>query len=280
MKALFFFVFLIISTSIFSQVYCFKADTTSFDSIAHIISENHFNKNNTGELAVKICQIFLNKPYQKGTLDVTPEEILVVNLNGFDCVTLIETCVALAYITKANKLDFKDYCLRLRFIRYRNGAITNYTSRLNYFTDWIANNQLKGIVKDVTREIGGQPYKKEINFMSFNYANYDKLRKNPDFLDSIKAIESEINKNKHYYIPKEKLPSKINKIRNGDVIAITTNIEGLDIIHSGFAYWKGSQLCLIHASSDYKKVMVTEKPLVDYLKSIKKQTGVMVLRLL
>jgi hypothetical protein len=68
------------------------------------------------------------------------------------------------------------------------------------------------------------------------------------------------------------------KIKNGDIIAITTKIKGLDISHTGFAVWKNKDLHLLHASQDAGKVVISRKNLSQYLLDNKNQSGIMVLR--
>ena len=69
-------------------------------------------------------------------------------------------------------------------------------------------------------------------------------------------------------------------IRTGDILALVTSIEGLDVTHLGFAVWKGDKLHLMHASMTHKKVVVDERTLYDYLQTRKSCPGVRVVRLL
>ena len=83
------------------------------------------------------------------------------------------------------------------------------------------------------------------------------------------------------FIPKNKLhlsPDDL-KIENGDILTITTNIKGLDVVHVGFAFWKSGQLYLLHASSVAKKVIEDPLSLYDYSWNKKAHTGVRVIRL-
>ena len=81
------------------------------------------------------------------------------------------------------------------------------------------------------------------------------------------------------YLPKSCLnvsPEELD-IRNGDIIAITTNIKGLDVVHTGFACWMDGKLHLLHASSVMKKVILDPQSLFDYSKNKKAHTGVRVI---
>ena len=70
------------------------------------------------------------------------------------------------------------------------------------------------------------------------------------------------------------------KIKNGDILAITTHIKGLDVVHVGFAIWKGEKLHLLHASSNAMKVIEDPQSLYEYSKNKKAHTGVRAIRIM
>ncbi len=196
-----------------------------------------------------------------------------------DCTTFLENTLTLSRCVKAKKNSFEDYLKELTFIRYRDGKIDDYPSRLHYFSDWIYNNTQKGIVKDVSKEIGGKPIKFNVFFMSKNPDKYKHLTESPEFVPIIAKQERAINKRKYYYIPKEKVEKIESKIHNGDLIAITTNLKGLDIGHVGIAVKEDDgRIHFLHAPLAGSKVQISEKPLPEYLAAIKKHTGIIVLR--
>jgi hypothetical protein len=255
-----------------------QADSVKFNILVSQL--NPWNRiQDPADIAIKTAALLINSPYKPGTLEITQDETLIINLTAFDCVTLVETSVAFAEIITGSKSVFTQYCEALRGIRYRNGIIDQYPSRLHYFEDWILDNTRKGILMDITKDIGGIPYLKKVSYMSQHFVEYEKLKDEPAFVDAIKAAEDHINQHDFYYIPKDKLDQVQSFIHPGDIIAITTTQEGMDISHTGFAYWKDGELCLLHASSEFKKVMITQKPMKEYLACNKSQTGIMVLRL-
>ena len=115
--------------------------------------------------------------------------------------------------------------------------------------------------------------------MSTHWNKYP-FPKDNELLEKIQKIEEKINGQNFTYIPKAKIKSIENQFLNGDIIGITTNIDGLDITHEGFAIrLQDKRVYLLHASSDFKRVMVTDKPLSEYMAKNKNQTGIMVARL-
>lgn len=213
----------------------------------------------------------LSKPYLAHTLDSNDIEQLTVRMDGFDCTTLVETVIAEA----KDSVDINKHIL---MTRYRNGIILDYASRIHYFTEWIYENQKRGVIRDVTKDFDcSMPFVHKIDFMTQHRDKYPQLKSDSIF-NKIKAMEANINTYKWQYIPKNKLAACQAGIAHGDIIAITSNLPGLDIAHLGFAYRKGNQLYLLHASTDEKKVVITKKTLVQYLMSHRKQSGIMVIR--
>lgn len=223
------------------------------------------------EVVIKNAEKFLGKPYVAGTLE-GPTETLVCNLNEFDCFTLVENTLALS---NANSDD--EYKKNVQNLRYRNGEIDGYPSRIHYFTEWVRNAQALGLVKDLSPELGTKRDKK-INFMSTHRQYYSAFKTDDKVLKEIKNMELENQKFPLYEIPKTALNSVKNKIKTGDIIAFTSNIDGLDVNHVGFAYWKGSELHFLHASSEDKKVEISNETLQQYLNRLKKHSGIMVIR--
>jgi len=271
------FLFLFIPTISNGQAVYSNESKMRLDSTLSALSKLDLSQKSMNELVSEIGTWFLNTPYVEKTLEIEGEEKLVINFMGLDCTTYLESVVTLARLAKQNRYSFDDYEKELEYLRYRDGQLKEYPSRLHYFSDWIFNNQKKGIIKDITREIGGEIYDNHPSFMSENPGFYPQLSKT-EFVDQIKITEAEIKTRSYYYLPKDSLYSYEDKIKSGDIIAITISMDNLDISHVGFAFEKNGRIHLLHASSKLKKVVISEKPLVDYLMGNKSQSGVMVCR--
>jgi hypothetical protein len=232
-----------------------------------------------GEVMVAVGASFLGTPYVAGTLETPGDERLVVNLHGLDCVTFVENTLALSRCINMGVDTFEEFKEQLKFIRYRGGMLNGYPSRLHYFSDWIDDNETKNVVRNISQEIGGVLYEKNLTFMSTHPDSYKQLS-NQRYLEKITAIESDINLRQHYYIPKEQLKNIEQKIEPGDIIGITTSTEGLDIAHVGMGIRTNGALKYLHAPLSKGKIQISEQPLVEYLTSHAKQTGIMVARAL
>jgi len=232
------------------------------------------------EIIIEMAKSFIGVDYAAGTLEAPGEERLIINLRTLDCVTFYENSLALARCIKKNKITFEDFKKELQFVRYRGGIIDKYPSRLHYTSDYFYDNEKKGVLKNVTKELGGVRYKKKINFMSTHADSYLQLKENPEFVKTITSQEADINKHVMYHIPKSKIKIITSRIKDGDILGITTTIKGLDCSHTGIAVWQNMKLHMIHAPIPGSKVQITDVPLWEYLKKIKKDTGIMVARAL
>jgi hypothetical protein len=252
-------------------------DRKIFEGLIRFLDKKKTSAKFPGELMLEIGKFFLGAPYVAGTLETKRAEHLVVNLKEYDCFTFVENVVALAWLIKLQGKSFEAFLELLRKIRYRKGRLQGYSSRLHYFSDWIHDNQKKGLVRDVTVEIGGRPLRKAITFMTTNPDTYPPL-KNAANLRRMKSVERTINTRSLFFIPKRALRGLEDRIRDGDLIAITTNREGLDVQHVGLSARMKNRIHLLHASSTEGKVVLSQKTLYRYLMESRARSGIMVAR--
>lgn len=248
-----------------------------------------------------IAKGFQGTPYQAGTLETFPFERLVVRTDSVDCTTFVEYVLAM-YLAGSVKDNVKDSCywmknkvvcsafderygsfkFFLQKVRYRDGRLDGYTSRLHYFSDWILDNERKGIVREVTKELPYAVRKVDLDFMSQHSSLYPFLAKDLISLERMRKIERRWIGYQMPYIPKQKLNEgrDVLRINDGDILAIATNIKGLDVVHIGYACWLNGKLHLLHASSAKKQVILDPVPLFQYSKNKKSHIGIRVIRVL
>lgn len=231
----------------------------------------------TPVLMVKTGTYFLGTPYVAHTLETEPEQ-LVVNLRGMDCTTFAENCLAISKTIQSGNHTFEQFAQELKDIRYRDGKIDGYPSRLHYFSDWIFDNQQKRLVQDISKKIAATPYDKEVDFMSTHPESYDQLKDSAELVQRIAQQEKDINSRQLFYIPENKIAEVEDQLMDGDIVGITTGIEGLDIAHAGILVRKAGRIHLMHASSVAEEVVISERTLEEYLLNSKSATGVMVAR--
>ena len=230
------------------------------------------------ELVIKVAKHFLGTPYVAGTLEIEPER-LTVNTRETDCILFVEMCLAMSLTAKEAEPTFEKYVDNLRQLRYRNGKVDGYASRLHYTSEWIIQGETRGIFQEVSRQCGGSVLDQKFNFMSTHPASYKQLKDNPKAVAKIRIAEQNLETWDYWYIPKADLPECIKNIKTGDIIGFNSSTPGLDIAHVAYAYWEGDTLTFIHASYTEKKVVINKTPLVPYTNGIKGHNGLRVIRL-
>lgn len=228
--------------------------------------------------SIDIFSLFLETAYAGGTLDINEKEKLVINLSELDCLTFVENAISLRLCYSKNIISQSQFSKNIQKLRYRDSKIIDYSSRLHYSSDWIYENISKGLIEDISKELGGIRFTPNVNFMSKHPNKYNAL-KDGKLITKIKKIEKEINQREYYYIPKKNVAAIQNRIKDGDIVFITTNYKGLDISHVGFAIKKNETTHLLHASSTHHKVIISKKSLHNYLGGIKHDTGIIICRL-
>ena len=244
--------------------------------MAALISPASFAQDTGSRKVLDYALSYLGKPYVAHTLEVNDEEQLVVNLEEVDCTTFVEYVLAQSLAdTRGGKME--DY---LRRIRYRDGRIDGYTSRLHYIAEWVENGVRQGFIEDVTALCSPDTLPVRLSFMSTHPDSYRHLKNSPEHVAEMKAIEKRLSGGSFHYLPKEKITDEgPSWIKDGDIFCITTNIKGLDVVHLGFACRRDGQLKLLHASSSYKQVVLSKGSFAQMFPLNKSWTGVRVLRM-
>lgn len=254
------------------------ADTTTITRI--LIKATDLCASNPNQLVEFIGREFIGTPYKAGTLEGSPEA-LTVNLEEMDCTTFMETVVALALTVENHRCSWIDFLDILETIRYRNGYADGYASRLHYISDWVITNTHRGYIKDVTDRIPQSDVQiKTLDFMSRNRSKYPALSDSATF-EGIKNMEVGYRSHRFPYIKSARLSSKpiINALKGGDIVALTTKTNGLDVSHVGILVIEKDGPHLLHASSKEGKVVIDKLPLTEYMRKAHQLTGIRVLRL-
>lgn len=266
------------STIVRDQVVYAPEDIEIFEQTMAWARENRLDTMEIGDIIVRTGRRFVGNPYTAQTLEIPGSERVVVNLRELDCVTYVESVLALARLIRDGGGDFEEFVNELARIRYRDGELDGYISRLHYFSEWIANNEEAGLLRNVTAELGGRPDDADIDFMSTHSDAYPKLDGQPDLVREIREIEDDLSRRTRSYIPETEVAGVSDRIEDGDIIAATSTVEGLDIAHTGFALWQDGRLHLMHAPLVGSVLEISELPLADRLLRIDGQDGIMVAR--
>src|SRR5467141_4132960 len=114
-------------------------------SVEQLLSETKYERSAASRIDV-LSRHFLGHSYKPNPLigSADTAEVFTASLVGFDCVSYIETVLALA---RASNVD--DFIEWLRKIRYRQGRI-QWECRNHYMTLWLRNNIREGLMRPIS----------------------------------------------------------------------------------------------------------------------------------
>jgi hypothetical protein len=238
-----------------------------------------------GDRVATVGKLLCGTPYKSYTLEIDDHiEAPSANLTGLDCWTFFETSLAFARMFEEPREEWKPQTL-LKYIeldRYRGGECTgSYLSRLHYLEDWLWDNDRRGLVKDLTRELGGVRAPHAAHEMTIGWKGYRYMRNNPELRSGIAAMESRVGSTPLYFIPKNKVAGIESRLCSGDIIGVCDYDNGrIGTAHVGLAYrTNDGVLHFMHASSprNYGQV-VLDQQLSGYLAKFRSHAGILVAR--
>jgi hypothetical protein len=257
-----------------------------FDQLVARAKEGNWASLPLGERVATIGQAFVGTPYKNYTLEIDDRvEAPSANLNALDCWTFFEIALGFARMIEEPQENWTPQRL-LHYIeldRYRGGECTgDYLSRLHYLEDWLADNDRRGFVEDLTRNLGGRSVPHAAREMTVGWKSYRYLRNNPSLLRPLGEMEARVSRRPLHMIPKGRVAAIEPKLRNGDIIGIISRDgrRGFATSHVGLAYRRSDGvLHFMHASAprNYGKVVI-DSSLSSYLHRYSSHSGILVAR--
>ena len=240
-----------------------------------------------GPRAIKVGELAIGTPYVPNTLeayikaggDPTRNEPMTLSLTQFDCVTLVESCLAVARASDdGRKPTWQRFSDEVERMRYRGGKRAGYTSRLHYFSEWITDGARRGLVRDIGAELGGVNDTRPLRFMTEHRDSYPAMADEGVF-QQIGRMEKRLDASPRHVVAADRIESVADRIQTGDVIAFATAIPGLDVTHAAFAY-RGNDgiLHVLHAPLSGGAVEITRTTLPEYVARIRRSTGILIAR--
>lgn len=240
-----------------------------------------------GRAATRVGELAIGTPYVAFALEAylreggspVGTEPLALSLSHFDCVSLVESCTAIARLAgKPGEPTWSRFGEEIQSLRYRGGIRDGYTSRLHYFSDWIRDNARRGGVMDLGESLGGTRDTRPLRFMTEHRSSYPALA-NEDVFAEIAALERGLDLHPRWVVPTARIAEVSDRIESGDILAFATAIEGLDVTHTAFAYRDAEGvLRVLHAPLSGGSVEVTRSTLPEYVAAIRRSTGILVAR--
>lgn len=258
------------------------------DKFNRLVSEarsNNWASLPIGERTVAVGRALVGTRYKGFTLEIDNRiEAPSVNFTGLDCWTFFETSLAFARMLDEPAENWTPERL-LHYIeldRYRDGRCTGeYLSRLHYLEEWLADNDRRGLVNDLTRSLGGVSVPHAAHEMTVAWRSYRYLASNRALLEPLQRMEARVSSRPLYQIPKSRVASIEPQLQSGDIIGIVSHDGRLyGTSHVGLALRSSDGILhFMHASSprNYGKVVI-DSSLSSYLYRYGSDTGIMVAR--
>ncbi|MEX1186405.1 MAG: N-acetylmuramoyl-L-alanine amidase-like domain-containing protein [Gemmatimonadaceae bacterium] len=240
-----------------------------------------------GRSATRVGELAVGTPYEAYTLEAylraggspVRTEPLTLSLTKFDCVSLVESCIAVSRAAdEPGAPSWEKYGHEMERMRYRGGMRGGYTSRLHYFSEWITDGAKRGLHRELGAELGGVEDRRPLRFMTEHRSSYPALA-NDDVYHEIGEMERTLDGRPRHVIPTARIPEVSDRIESGDILAFATAIPGLDVTHSAFAYRDAANvLRVLHAPLSGGVVEITRTTLPEYVAAIRRSTGILVAR--
>jgi len=217
--------------------------------VEQLLSEAKYDRSAGSRIDV-LSRHFLGHSYKPNPLigSADTAEVFTASLDGFDCVTYIETIVALA---RASNVD--DFTEWLRKIRYERGRI-QWERRNHYMTVWIRNNLREGIIRPVSIPDVPTVIRERV-------------------LNVVPGLAAQRTRVK--CVPKRAVPRLARYLPSGDLIFFASTRKNLDVFHAGIIVRDGKRVLMRHASRS--QGFVVEQELSEFLKA-NRMAGVIVVR--
>jgi hypothetical protein len=264
-------------------------DEARFFSWVRTLREEGLDSSETplGLAAARVGELSIGTPYEAFTLEAylraggSPmrTEPLTLSLTRFDCVSLVESCIAIARVARTEgEPTWAGYAREMERMRYRGGVRAGYTSRLHYFSEWLGDGERRQLVQDIGQRLGARPDSRPLRFMSEHPDSYPALAER-SVLEEIAEIERSLDDTPRLVVPTASIPGADASIQTGDILAFATSIEGLDVTHAAFAYRDSNGvLRVLHAPLSGGVVEITRATLPQYVSGIRRSTGIIVAR--
>lgn len=175
-----------------------------------------------GRAAARVGEAAVGTPYEAFTLeaylraggDPTRTEPLTLSLTRFDCVSLVESCIAIARLAGRHaEPTWADFGREVERLRYRDGVREGYVSRLHYFSEWIRDNAGRGGMRDLGKEMGGVADRRPLRYMTDHRDAYPALAHDGVFA-AIGAMERRLDTHPRWGGPRRPDPGRDGQARD------------------------------------------------------------------
>jgi hypothetical protein len=230
-----------------------------------------------GALIVRVAEAALGRPYADPPA-TDGAEVVNLNVDAFECVSFVESSLAMARCIWQNTPTATCFSKEIVAIRYRDGRIDGFPSRLHYFEDWLGDNARRGHMTLMANQLGGEPMMRHTAYMTDHAGLFPALR-DADVFRRILAMEHHLSAQPQVIVMREMVGAIEPRLLDGDIIAVTTRRSNILVRHAGLVQLGPDRTVhLLHASSAHHKVTRTKESLAEYINRRPEREGIMVAR--
>ncbi len=207
-----------------------------------------------------ISRAFLGTPYLESPLGegagFDPDPL--IRYDRVDCLTYVDTVLALA-----SSPDPDHVLHALLQIRYRDG-VPAFGHRNHLMMDeWIPDNEQKGFVRSIAREIAGAEVKVAEKDLTASLWNHRRGVPLP-----LSAHDLPLRRARLAYVPIDRFPAVMSRIPDGTILLVVRRdrpLEPIRVTHVGFVFRVHGHLVLRHAAKALWHQVVDER-LADFVR--------------
>lgn len=230
-----------------------------------------------GDFLARAALLKWHSPYVASKEGDGPEG-LKVDLARFDCVSILDSSLAVARCAWLQEPTEACFVQELVGTRYRNGVMGAFPSRLHYFEDWLDNNRARYRLDERIGLLGGVLLRRRFFYMSKNRHLFPPMA-NSLSRNAIAATEARLSKQTYTVIVRSSIREQQSQLQNGDLVGVVTREPGRLISHAGLVVRdKHERTRLLHASSHHRRVIVTATSIANYILRRPERWGITVAR--
>jgi len=136
-------------------------------------------------------------------------------------------------------------------------------------------------VRRLGTALNGRPLRDTLDFMSTHRSAYDRFATDDSLFACVRGMETRLRAQQRRdpvrYVPQDSIRAVYDRLRAGDIVALVSSIDGLDVAHTGLVYaHPDGGRGLLHAS--FSDGVVVSPDLQRYVQTIDRQIGMVVAR--
>ena len=193
---------------------------------------------------------------------------LRINVDSFTPLMFINNVAALVKASeRPGDPDWRSFASEFENISCRRGEFNGFPSIMYHSSDWIGDNISRGNIKELTENYAGVVVRtKSLDEMTRKRENFAALTDSAVF-ENARMVEMGFRTHRIPTLKKETVKKKeINEdLRNGDIIILVPNRDGIDLYDIGFIEITNSNPYLIHLSPQTGTIVREKEELSRYM---------------